>query len=59
MRIHRESLKKEQQHEIVYENFKINEPKKVDFYADKPNNNPFLLMKYRNEGKTINGVDID
>lgn len=46
-------------HEKVYEDFKINEPQKVNFYADKPNNNPFLLMKYKNEGRTINGVDLD
>lgn len=37
----------------------INEPKNVKFLSEKPNNNPFLLMKYRNEGKTIKGVDID
>ena len=48
MRIHRENLKKEGAKEIVYEDFKINEPHKINFYADKPNNNPFLLMKLRN-----------
>ena len=47
MRIYRESLKKEHDHEIVYEDFKINQPRKVQFYAEKPNNNPFLLMKYK------------
>lgn len=46
-------------HEMVYEDFKINQPKNVQFYAEKPNNNPFLLMKYKNQGKTINGVDIE
>lgn len=37
----------------------INEPKNVKFYTEKPNNNPFLLMKYQNEGRTIKGVDIE
>lgn len=59
MRIYRESLKKEHAQQQIYENFKINEPKKVNFYSEKPNNNPFLLMKYKNEGWTINGVDME
>lgn len=58
MRIYRESLKKEHNNQKIYEDFKINHPQKVDFYAEKPNNNPFLLMKYQNEGRTINGVDM-
>lgn len=43
----------------MYEDFKINEPKNINFYSEKPNNNPFLLMKYKQEGRSINGVDID
>jgi hypothetical protein len=31
----------------------------VHFHTEKPNNNPYLLMKLRNEGKTVNGVDYD
>lgn len=58
MRIHRESLKKEGKDRLIYEDFKMNQPSKINFFAEKPNNNPFLLMKYRNEGKTINGVDM-
>ena len=48
MKIYRESLKKEHAHQHIYEDFKINEPKKVNSYSEKPNNNPFLLMKYKN-----------
>ena len=59
MRVHRENLKKEEAAQRVYENFQINEPHKINFHADKPNNNPFLLMKLRNEGKNVNGVDIN
>ncbi len=44
---------------MVYDNYQINRPTKIDFQADKPNNNPFLLMKMKDQGKVINGVDID
>lgn len=59
MRIYRESLRKEGAHQNVYESFAVNDPRKMGFFAEKPNNNPFLLIQYRNEGRTINGVDID
>jgi hypothetical protein len=45
--------------EKIYDDFKINQPAKLDSFTAKPNNNPFLLMKYKNEGKEINGIDID
>lgn len=28
-------------------------------FTQKPNNNPFLLMKLKSEGKNINGIDLD
>jgi hypothetical protein len=59
MRIHRESLHKEQVNERINEEFQINQPANVHFHTEKPNNNPYLLMKLRNEGKTLNGVDYD
>lgn len=32
----------------MYDDFKINQPNKIDSFTPKPNNNPFLLMKYKN-----------
>ena len=37
----------------------MNRPENVHFYTEKPSNNPYLLMKMRNEGKNINGVDYE
>lgn len=31
----------------------------MHFYTEKPNNNPYLLMKMREQGRTINGVDYE
>lgn len=59
MRIHRESLHKEAVCEKINENFQIDRPANINFYTEKPNNNPYLLMKMRGEGKTINGVDYE
>lgn len=59
MRIHRESLHKEQVNERINEEFQINRPANVHFHTEKPNNNPYLLMKLREEGRTVNGVDYD
>ena len=58
MRVHRENLKREEVCQNIYHDFKINEPQKINFYADKPNNNPFLLMKLKEQGKEVKGVDI-
>ena len=43
----------------LYDNFTINQPRNISFYTDKPNNNPFLLMKLKKEGRSLNGIDID
>ena len=59
MRIHREGLHKEHMAEKINYDFQINRPENVHFYTEKPNNNPYLLMKMRNEGKNINGVDYE
>jgi hypothetical protein len=45
--------------ERINEEFQINRPANVHFHTEKPNNNPYLLMKMRNEGRSINGVDYD
>lgn len=59
MRIHREGLHKEQLAEKINENFQMNQPSHIHFYTEKVNNNPYLLMKFQNEGRTISGVDIN
>lgn len=33
--------------------------KEVHVFSEKPNTNKMLLMKMKDEGKTINGVDYD
>ena len=41
----------------VFEEFKINSPANINIYSEKPNNNSFILEKYKKQGRTINGVD--
>ena len=59
MRIFREGVKKEKISSKINEDFQLNQPEKLHFNTQKPNNNPYLLMKIKNAGGTLNGVDFE
>jgi hypothetical protein len=48
MRIFKEMVKKEAICSKLNENFQLNQPQKLQFNTEKPNNNPYLLLKLKN-----------